>query len=232
MKRLIVLLLALGIVVAADRRTWADDEKPKEKEEKKKDDKKEDKKDDKKDKKDKEEKKVEVKLTDDQKKDLAKLSGTFVVTTSETDGKKKPDDELKKLKVVQKMAEWSFALGEDTTTGKDMVMPKAIDSTYTNGPSKGKTAKGIYKYEGDTVTYCWAEPGKDRPTDFTTKADSGLTLMVLKRTEDKKPEDKPKDKEKEDKDKKEKKAKEDKAKEDKDKKEKEDKDKKKDKDDE
>ena len=44
MKRLIVLLLALSIVTAADRRTWADDEKPKDT-----------KKDDTKDKKDKKE---------------------------------------------------------------------------------------------------------------------------------------------------------------------------------
>jgi uncharacterized protein (TIGR03067 family) len=202
MKRLVVLLLALGIVASADHRTWADKDAKKED---KKDVKKDDKKEAKKEKKDDEKPKVVVALTEEQKKELGKLSGTFKVTKFERDGKPSSADELKKMKVVQKVAEWTFFLGEDATKGRDVVMPdktpKAIDSTYTDGRDKGKTVKGIYKIDGKTITYCWAASEKDRPTEFATKADDGSTLMVLERMEEKKPDDKPKGKPK-DKDKK------------------------------
>ncbi len=210
MKRILVLLVALGVLVAVERSRFVvarDDEK---KDEKKKDEKKDKDKDEKKDK-DKDEKKdkdakdkdkgkkEEKPLTEEQKKELEKLSGTFAVILFERDGKKSPPDDLKKMKVVQKGAEWTFYLGEDPTQGKDTVFPdkspKQINSLYLNGPAHDKTVLGIYKIEGDTITYCWAEPGKERPKEFATKADSGLTLMTLKRVKEE-AKDKDKDKEK------------------------------------
>ena len=212
MKRLLVFLLALGVLVVADptRLVRAEDDKKEEKKDKdkdKKDDKKDkdkDKKDDKKDK----DKKEEKPLTEEQKKELEKFTGTFKVVTFERDGKKSDDAELKKMKVVQKGADWTFYLDTDSTQGKDTVYPdkspKEIDSVYLNGPARDKVVKGIYKIDGEKITYCWAEPGKDRPKDFATKADSGLTLMTLEKTkeEDKKDKDKAekKDKDKADKD--------------------------------
>jgi uncharacterized protein (TIGR03067 family) len=223
MKRFLVLLLALGVLLAAERTRFVvagDDEK---KEDKKKDDK--DKKDkDKKDKdkpkdkdadkdkpkdkdKDKGKKPEEKPLTAEQKKELEKLSGTFEVTVFEENGKKRSAEELKKMKVVQKGAEWTFTEGTDQTEGKDTVFPdkspRQINSLYTRGPDEGQTVLGIYKIEGDTITYCWAKSGKERPTEFATKESSGHTLMTLKRV---KPEEKDKDKAK-DKDKPEKKDK-------------------------
>jgi uncharacterized protein (TIGR03067 family) len=216
MKRFLVLLLVMGVLVAADRSRYALALDDKDKKEEKKEDK--DKKADDKDKdkdKDKGKKEEEKPPTEEQKKELEKISGTFTVTLFERDGKKYGADELKKMKVVQKGAEWSFHLGDDITQGKDTVFPdknpKEINSLYLNGPAKDKTVLGIYKIEGDSVTYCWAEPGKERPKEFATKADSGLTLMTLKiakgdgeaKDKDKK-EEKDKDKKEEkDKDKKE-----------------------------
>ncbi len=116
------------------------------------------------------------------------------MTTFERDGKKAPADELKKMKVTQKGAEWKFYLGEEVTEGKDTVFPdknpKEIDSVYTSGTASGKSVKGIYEITGDTIKYCWAEPGKERPREFASKADSGLTLMVLQRAKPEKPEEK------------------------------------------
>jgi uncharacterized protein (TIGR03067 family) len=252
MKRLVVLLLALGLFVGTV--TARDDEKKdgdKDKVEKKKDEK--DKKDDKdkkdkdkdKDKKDKDkdkdkDKKDAVKdkkeekekpLTEEQKAELKKMSGTFAVIVFERDGRKSPEEELKKMKVKQEGAKWSFTDEDDVTEGIDRVFPdkkpKEIESTYTTGSNKGKKVLGIYEIEGDTIKYCWAEPDKPRPKEFASKAGSEITLMVLKRVKEgtkPKPE---KDKDKDKKDEKDKKDK-DKEKKDKDKDKKDEKDKKKD----
>ncbi|MFO0846517.1 MAG: TIGR03067 domain-containing protein [Gemmataceae bacterium] len=178
MKRLLAMLLAMGVLVAsAPDLVRAQDDK---KDEKKKDEKKEEKK---------EEKKAEEKLTDAQKDELKKLSGTFTVTAFERDGEKYGADKLKKMKVVQKGGDYTFHDGDDVTIGKDTVFPdkdpKECDSVYLNNTAKGEVVKGIYKIDNETVTYCWADPKKDRPKSFETKKDSGLTLMTLKRVEEK-----------------------------------------------
>jgi uncharacterized protein (TIGR03067 family) len=59
--------------------------------------------------------------------------------------------------------------------------PRAIDYAMTEGPTKGKTHLGIYELDGDTVKFCFAAPGKDRPTEFTAKEGSQRTLSVWKR---------------------------------------------------
>jgi uncharacterized protein (TIGR03067 family) len=59
--------------------------------------------------------------------------------------------------------------------------PKAIDYEVTDGSAKGKTLLGIYQIDGDTVKFCIASPGKDRPTEFATKEGAGLTLSEWKR---------------------------------------------------
>jgi uncharacterized protein (TIGR03067 family) len=59
--------------------------------------------------------------------------------------------------------------------------PKTIDYMMTEGFTKGKTQLGIYELTGDTVKFCFAAPGKDRPTEFTAKEGSQYTLSVWKR---------------------------------------------------
>jgi uncharacterized protein (TIGR03067 family) len=81
---------------------------------------------------------------------------------------------------------YSFRLGktrlEITYKMNPDAKPKAIDLTVMDGPQKGQVYRGIYRLEGDTYTICrHIEPGKERPTEFKTKADSGLMLVVWKR---------------------------------------------------
>ena len=41
--------------------------------------------------------------------------------------------------------------------------------------------KGIYEIDGDNYKVCFAPPGKDRPKEFSSKGDEGLTLSVWKK---------------------------------------------------
>jgi RNA polymerase sigma factor (sigma-70 family) len=59
--------------------------------------------------------------------------------------------------------------------------PKTMDEMLVK-PEKGdKPYLGIYSLEGDTMTWCFSNPGEKRPTEFTGKAGSGWTLTVFKR---------------------------------------------------
>jgi len=70
-----------------------------------------------------------------------------------------------------------------SVNGDRYMMPKAIDRKDTAGMFKGKTALGIYKLEKGEFTICFAAPGKERPTEFTTKSGTGVFLYVWKQQE-------------------------------------------------
>jgi uncharacterized protein (TIGR03067 family) len=57
--------------------------------------------------------------------------------------------------------------------------PKALDLTDTFGEDAGKTFLAIYALEGDCLTFCAADAGQERPTEF--RAGPGLDLRVSRR---------------------------------------------------
>jgi uncharacterized protein (TIGR03067 family) len=117
------------------------------------------------------------------KKDWDALQGTWQLVSAETDGKKSPEEQVKKIQVVIK--------GEKHTVyfdGKPVVKevsfkidptkkPKQVDDTLADG----RMIHGIYEVDGDTLRTCVAPIGKDRPTEFASKPGSGHTLRVFKR---------------------------------------------------
>ena len=59
--------------------------------------------------------------------------------------------------------------------------PKEIDYLFTTGTYKGKTQKGLYKFENDTFIDCCTEPGQERPTEFKSTKENGYEIMTAKR---------------------------------------------------
>ena len=61
--------------------------------------------------------------------------------------------------------------------------PAQIDFRHTGGDIKGKTWKGIYRLEGETLTICDNAPAitRPRPIRFAAKAGSGSICIVFKR---------------------------------------------------
>jgi len=122
------------------------------------------------------------------KKELAKMKGTWKAVSLEIDGNKPiPDDMLEKLQCVidadgKGTVQFDGATILAATNKIDPTKkPKTLDATFTEGDMKGETSLAIYELKDDTLKYCRATPGKDRPTEFSSKPGSGQTLVVYKR---------------------------------------------------
>ena len=59
--------------------------------------------------------------------------------------------------------------------------PMSIDYWGLAGANKGKKQLGIYKQEGDILTFCVAAPGAARPAEFVSVPGDGRTLTAWKR---------------------------------------------------
>jgi RNA polymerase sigma-70 factor (ECF subfamily) len=62
--------------------------------------------------------------------------------------------------------------------------PMHFDLVGVEGPNKGKTLLGIYKREKGRVIICLRDPGKERPTEFTSDRGSDQAMMTLESLKD------------------------------------------------
>jgi uncharacterized protein (TIGR03067 family) len=120
------------------------------------------------------------------KKEMAQLEGEWSMVSGELNGAAIPEGMVKTGKRIAKDGEASIFFGRQLNFKAKFHIdptkkPKTIDYTMTAGPTKGKTHLGIYELDGDTAKFCFAAPGKDRPTDFTAKEGSQQTFSVWKR---------------------------------------------------
>jgi len=118
--------------------------------------------------------------------EMARLDGEWSMVSGEASGQAMPAEMVKTGKRVAKDGEVTITIGgrtyfKATFTIDAAKKPAAIDYEMTEGPTKGKKQLGIYKLDGETVTFCFAAPGKERPTEFTAKEGIERTLSVWKR---------------------------------------------------
>jgi uncharacterized protein (TIGR03067 family) len=117
---------------------------------------------------------------------VGKLDGTWVAVSAERNGK--PADELVGHRLTFAgdtfMIERSGKILYKGTFKTDPAKkPAQIDFRNSEGEAKGKTWRGIYLLEGDTLRTNDNAPdvSKPRPTQFTTKPDSGHVMLTFKR---------------------------------------------------
>jgi len=117
------------------------------------------------------------------KQELAKLQGTWQLVSAETDGEKAPEERVQQIRVVIAGSKHTVYFGADAVA-KDVPFtldptksPKATDDTLPDG----QVVRGIYKLDGDILTSCVAQAGKDRPTEFKTKEGTDQILLSYKK---------------------------------------------------
>jgi uncharacterized protein (TIGR03067 family) len=121
------------------------------------------------------------------KKDRKQIEGTWRVIALEINGNKAAEEDAKKLTVVNGSdGTWSLRsedkeISMGTSTIDPTKKPKTIDFTVTEGEGKGNQHLGIYQLGEKTRKLCFAPPGKERPTDFSSTPGSERILVVFER---------------------------------------------------
>jgi uncharacterized protein (TIGR03067 family) len=120
------------------------------------------------------------------KQDLEKLQGEWTMVMGEIEGHAMPEAMRTTARRVAKDDETTITVGGQLFMKAKFAIdpaktPKTIDYNMTGGPTSGKTQLGIYEIDGERVKFCFASPGKERPTNFKTEAGDGRTLSVWTR---------------------------------------------------
>lgn len=121
------------------------------------------------------------------KKDRKQIEGTWRIVALEVNGMKIAEQEARKLTVVNGSdGTWSLRsegqeLMKGTSTFDPTVKPKVIDFTITEGSGKGNEHRGIYELGQDRRKLCFASPGYERPTDFSSPSGSQQIYITFER---------------------------------------------------
>jgi uncharacterized protein (TIGR03067 family) len=114
------------------------------------------------------------------------LEGAWKLTSVLLNAQALPMEKLQDARLVVRGTKYSLKLADTRLEMTHALLndqrPRAMDLTVVEGPDKGKTFHAIIKLADDTLTVCRSiQPDKERPTEFASKPDSGLLLVVWTR---------------------------------------------------
>jgi uncharacterized protein (TIGR03067 family) len=131
---------------------------------------------------------------DDASEFIEKLQGEWEGVEIERQGEKGSEESAKAFVLTFKGDEVAFGspksrrIRRSTYKLDPTKSPMEIDLTPLDGLEKGKTQRCIFSIENDRLRLCAhrsAKTADKRPTEFKTKAEDGLILVLLKRVESK-----------------------------------------------
>jgi uncharacterized protein (TIGR03067 family) len=119
-------------------------------------------------------------------KDQEPLQGSYAVVDMVEGGMQLSAADIKAMTVIWKddrITVKKKKIEDEIASGFDIqLLPgQTIDFTVNLGEEKGKKMLGIYRIKGDTVTLCFDEDGRLRPSEFVSPPRSAITLVVLKK---------------------------------------------------
>jgi uncharacterized protein (TIGR03067 family) len=114
------------------------------------------------------------------------LAGDYTAIALTRDGKDEPAEVVKSITVKIAACEMTFSVKNKAFPAKikldSTAKPAAIDIAPSDGPEKGRTFLGIYRFEKGELQIAFAERG-ERPNEF--KGEDGVLLVRLKKEEKK-----------------------------------------------
>lgn len=117
---------------------------------------------------------------------LVELSGSYKAVALVRDGKTESEELVSSVSVKFAAEEMTFTIKDKTFPAKIKLNAKAkpatIDIAPSDGPEKGRTFLGIYKFDRGELAIAFSERG-ERPTAF--KGEDGVLLVKLKKDEKK-----------------------------------------------
>jgi uncharacterized protein (TIGR03067 family) len=118
----------------------------------------------------------------------AKLEGTWLATGAIKEGMKIPTEQLDKIMLVLEFKDGKYSAsvqGKEIETGTYKAdaskMPATLDTNSNTGDEADKVHIGIYKLDGDSLTFAIANPGKGRPKNFDGGPDVAVTMLKRKK---------------------------------------------------
>jgi uncharacterized protein (TIGR03067 family) len=129
--------------------------------------------------------------TNDTLKDLQAMQGTWKVAELTEKGRKLPAKETDPIEVV--IIGTKMTIRDDGAAREEIMLKfdvaktlglgRAVDFSYTKGPSTGNIERAIYSISADTLQFCINEfKDGQRPTAFASTRRNGFAFVVLTRT--------------------------------------------------
>jgi uncharacterized protein (TIGR03067 family) len=119
--------------------------------------------------------------------DKASLQGVWIAKSMEADGKPAPAEEVKRMRFTFKgdklLVRGNFDNDREEECSYEIDATKSPKHLDFTPPKEEKPILGIYAVKGDELKLCLRHGNSSggRPTEFSTKPESDLILMVFKR---------------------------------------------------